>query len=174
VPIKDRVSLNHKPLQTITKIKFDFPLSNPHKEEDNTNFLGLTTTLVAPKGHLVRLGDESPRVTNTQRLLVKCSCLKIEQVTQDLTQISHRRLEFDWSMRECLSSRNLGWKVFQINRVAKWVKGQETPFYSPHSESSRWGVRQPDMSSWELDKSRNPLCNPVLSRTSPVHQDLVE
>jgi hypothetical protein len=65
VPSKDRVSLNHKPHQTITKIEFGFSLSNLHEGEGYTNFMGLTTTLVALEGHLVCLGDESLRVMNT-------------------------------------------------------------------------------------------------------------
>jgi hypothetical protein len=100
VPTKDRDSLDHKPRRTITKIKFSFPLSNPHKGEDTINFSRLTTTLVAPEGHLLHLGDECPRVMNTRRLLVKCSCSKIERVTQDLAQISPRRLGFDSNLRE--------------------------------------------------------------------------
>jgi hypothetical protein len=100
VPTKGQVSFNPKPCQTITKIKFSFPLSNPREGEDNTNFSRLTTILMAPRWHLVRLGDKSPRVMNTRRSLVKCFCLKIERVTQELTQISSRRLEFDWSLRE--------------------------------------------------------------------------
>jgi hypothetical protein len=35
---KDWVSLDPKPHQTITKILFSFPLSNPHEREGNTNF----------------------------------------------------------------------------------------------------------------------------------------
>jgi hypothetical protein len=93
--MKGQVSLDHKPPQTNTKIKFGSSLSNPHEGKGNTIFPGLTTTLVAPEGHLVHLGDESLRVKNTRRLLVKCSCLKIERVTQDLTQFSSRMLEFD-------------------------------------------------------------------------------
>jgi hypothetical protein len=53
------------------------------------------TTLVAPRGHLVHLGDKFSRVTNTQRLSVMCFCLKIERVTQELAQISPRRHGFD-------------------------------------------------------------------------------
>jgi hypothetical protein len=64
--MKGRVSLNHKPPQTITKIKFSYSRSNSHEGEGNTNVLGLTTTLVALEGHLVHLWDESPRVTNTE------------------------------------------------------------------------------------------------------------
>jgi hypothetical protein len=71
VPTKGRVSLDHKPPRIITKIEFG--LTNPHEREGDTNFLRLTITLVAPVGHLIHLGDESPRVTNTWRLLVKCS-----------------------------------------------------------------------------------------------------
>jgi hypothetical protein len=48
VPTKSRVSLDPKPHQTITMIKFSFSLSNPHKGEDNTNFLRFTATLVTP------------------------------------------------------------------------------------------------------------------------------
>jgi hypothetical protein len=77
-PTKGRVSLDQKHLRTITKIKFGSPLSNPLEGEGNINFPGLTTTLVASEGHLVRLEDKSLRVTNTQRLLVKCSCSKIK------------------------------------------------------------------------------------------------
>jgi hypothetical protein len=60
-----------------------------------------------------------------------------------------------------LNSRNLGWKLFQVNGVAKWVEGVEIPFYSPHREFARWGVKDPDMSGREPDKSGNPLWNPV-------------
>jgi hypothetical protein len=56
VSTKGRVSLDHKPPQAITKIKFGSSLSNPHEGESNTNLPGLTTTFVAPEGHLVHLG----------------------------------------------------------------------------------------------------------------------
>jgi hypothetical protein len=95
VPMKDQVSLDDKPPRTITKINFGSSLSNPHEREGKTNFSELTLTLVAPRGHLVHLGDDSPRVTNTRRLLVKCPYLNIKCVTQDLAQISPRRLGFD-------------------------------------------------------------------------------
>jgi hypothetical protein len=95
VPTKGWVSLDHKPPRTITKIKFGSSLANPHEGEGNTNFLGLTITLVAPRGHLVCIEDESSRVMNTQRSFVKCSCLKVERATQDLAQIYPRRLVFD-------------------------------------------------------------------------------
>jgi hypothetical protein len=85
---KDQVSLDHKPPRMITNINFHSSLSNPHKGEENVNFSGLTTTMLAPRGHLVHLGDEFSRVTNTWRLLVKCSCLKVKWLTQDLAQIS--------------------------------------------------------------------------------------
>jgi hypothetical protein len=48
------------------------------------------------------------------------------------------------------------------------------PLYSPHRESAHWGVRDPDMSSRELDKSRKSLESGPGHWTSPVHQDLVE
>jgi hypothetical protein len=79
------IYVQYERIPTSTKIKLSFPLPNPHEGDVNTNFLRLTTTLVAPEGHLVHLGDKSPRVTNTWRLLVKFSCLKIKQVTQDFT-----------------------------------------------------------------------------------------
>jgi hypothetical protein len=92
---KGRVSFNPKPHRMITKIKFGFLLSNHHEGVGNTIFPRLTTTLVAPRGHLVHLGDKFSRVTNTQRLSVMCFCLKIERVTQELAQISPRRHGFD-------------------------------------------------------------------------------
>jgi hypothetical protein len=72
VATKGQVSFNPKPHRMITKIKFGFPLSNPHEGEGKTNFPRLTTTLVAPGGHLVRLGDKSSSVTNRRRSSVKC------------------------------------------------------------------------------------------------------
>jgi hypothetical protein len=47
---------------------------------------------------------QSPRVTSKQRLLVKCSCLKIEWVNQDLAQISPKRLGFDCGLRESVGA----------------------------------------------------------------------
>jgi hypothetical protein len=67
---------------------------------------------VAPIGHLVHLGDESPRVTNIQRSSMKCSCLENEWVTQELTQICSRRLGFDWNLRE---------REFELKKL--WFKG---------------------------------------------------
>jgi hypothetical protein len=63
VPTKGQVSLDPKPHQTITKIKFGFPLSNPHKGEGNTNFLRFTTTLVTPEQHV------TPRISNLHDLV---------------------------------------------------------------------------------------------------------
>jgi hypothetical protein len=131
VPMKGRVSFDHKPPWAITKIKFSSLLSNPHEGESNTNFLGITPTLVPPGEHLIHLSDKCPIVMNTRRLLVKCSCMKVEWATQDLSQITPRRLGFYWSLWECWSSKILGGEFFQVNGVAKWAKGVETPFYSP-------------------------------------------
>jgi hypothetical protein len=96
---------------------------------------------------------------NTQRLLVKCSCLKIERVTEGLAQISPTRFGFDWSLREsvCLSSISFGPKDFQVNGVTNWVEGVDTPFYNPHRESARWGVKDPDMSIKEPKHIRKRL-----------------
>jgi hypothetical protein len=78
VPMKDQIFLIHKSPRTITKIRFGSSLSNPHEWDDNTNFLMLTIILVALGGYLVSVGDGSPRVTSTQKLLLKWSCLKVE------------------------------------------------------------------------------------------------
>jgi hypothetical protein len=39
--------------------------------------------------------------------------------------------------------------------------GGGTPFYSPHMEFARWGVRNPDMSGKELRHIRKGYWNPV-------------
>jgi hypothetical protein len=76
--------------------------------------------LVALRGHQVHLGDESPRVTNTQRSLVKCSCLKIERAIQKLAQISPRRLGFDLSLRE----REFDLKKLRLKGYSSQQSGQ--------------------------------------------------
>jgi hypothetical protein len=129
VSTKDRVSLDPKPRWTITKIWFSFTLSNLHEWEGNTNFLRFTITLVTLEEHLVRLGDKSPRVTNTQRSLVQCFAWRLRGSLKGWLKSLLGSL--DWSeawRREDLSSRSVGSKGFQVSGVAKRAKGCGPPF----------------------------------------------
>jgi hypothetical protein len=71
-----------------------------------------------------------------------------------------------------LSSRSFGAKDFQVNGVANRVKGVETSFYRPRRESTRWGVRDPDMSSQEIGYVQETLLEPSLGTRHVRCRDL--
>jgi hypothetical protein len=113
--------------------------------------------------HLVHLVDKSPRVTNTQRLSVKCLAWRLRGSLKRMTQISLRSL--DWSeawRREFLGSRNVGSKCFQNSGVANLVKEAWSSFYSPQKESFRWGVRDLDISGLGAGHIHKCLLEPGL------------
>jgi hypothetical protein len=114
--------------------------------------------------HLVRLGDKSPRVTNTERSSVKCFAWRLRGSLKGWLKSLLESLDVSGAWRrESLSSRNAGSKCFQVSGVVNRVKGAWTSFYSPQKESSRCGVKDPDMSGQETGYVRETLLEPGLS-----------
>jgi hypothetical protein len=59
-----------------------FPLSNPHKGEGNTNFSGSTTILVTPD-NLVCLVEQIPKSNEHMEIVGEVLEMKIEWVTKE-------------------------------------------------------------------------------------------
>jgi hypothetical protein len=109
--------------------------------EAHHNLSGSRRTPTLSRGQVSKSNEHT-------KIIGKVLCLKIEWVAQQKSLLWRLDLSEDRG-RQSLSSRSFGSKDFQVNWVAKWVEGAETPFYWPHRESARWGVRDPDMSDQE-------------------------
>jgi hypothetical protein len=149
-----------------TRFSLFFPLSNPHEGEGNTNFMRLTTTLVSPGGHLVYLGDKSPRVTNTRRSSVKCLLEGWEGHSRGWLKslLGSLGLSETWGReRPSLSSRSFGSKCLHVNKVSNWAKGAWGSFYSPQGNLAVRVLETRTCPGCGPDISDKSLWNPALA-----------
>jgi hypothetical protein len=150
----------------ITKIWFGFHYQIPTKERAIQTFQDQPQPWWFPDD-LVRLGNKSPSVTNTRRSSVKCLSWRSSGSLKSEAQISLWKLEFEWSLEE------RGWERKRASQSVcnvYWVscRAREAwgAFYSPLRESSRWSVRNPDMSGQPL---WNPAWGPDMSGLGLSH-----
>jgi hypothetical protein len=87
---------------------------------------------VTPGQHLVHLGDKSPRVMNTRRSSMKWVSWRSRGSLESEAQISHRKLRFEWSMRErSLELKRVSQCACNLNWVANWAMEVWGPSIAP-------------------------------------------
>jgi hypothetical protein len=113
---------------------------------------------------LVHLGDKSPGVTNTQRSLMKCFSWRFLGSLKRVAQISLRKLEFEWRLRERRFELK---RVFQsVCKWSKWpneLRGRGGPFIAPKRNLLIEVLGIQTCLGWKPDMSTKVYWNPALA-----------
>jgi hypothetical protein len=103
-----------------------------------------------------------PKSNEHTKLVDEVLELKIEWVTQRMAQIFPRNLGLEWSLRERdFKLKSVSQSVFQMNRVASWVKEAWGAFYTPQGNLPVGVSETQTCPCLGLDMSGQPYWNPT-------------